>query len=75
MFKTIQLKLNAFPAIPPSLQLPGGAAKPQIPVDLARLYHHYYIDSRGMAPPDPDPTLAGRQRWKVIYRAAKRRRG
>lgn len=55
MLKTVRLKLNEFPAVPSSLRLADGSASPAIEVDLADLYHHYYIDSRGMVPPDPDP--------------------
>jgi hypothetical protein len=29
----------------------------EIPVDMAGLFHHYYLDTRGHAPPDPDPAL------------------
>jgi hypothetical protein len=55
VLKTVKLALNAFPSTPPSLQLSTGEPASAISVDLADLYHHYYIDSRAMAPPDPDP--------------------
>ena len=53
MLKTVKLKLNEFPEAPSSLQLADGSAVAAVAVDLGDLYHHYYIDSRGMAPPDP----------------------
>lgn len=55
VLKTVQLRLSKFPVIPNSLKSPNGSAALSIGIDLAKLYHHYYIDSRGMAPPNPDP--------------------
>jgi hypothetical protein len=55
MFKAIRFLLNNFPAEPPSLLASDGSLLPSIEVDLARLYHHYYFDSFGRAPPKPDP--------------------
>src|SRR5688572_18255896 len=58
MWKTIGLGLNAFDPIPPTLQQPSDPRKSlaDIDVDLAQLYHHYYLDAWGTAPPDPDPS-------------------
>lgn len=57
MDKTIQLELNKYSPIPPSLCDPLGAtlSRPDVPVDLAQLYHHYYLDTYGRGPPSPDP--------------------
>ncbi|MCA1440799.1 hypothetical protein I6F07_11365 [Ensifer sp. IC4062] len=55
MFKTIRFQLKDFPVEPPSLLAPDGKLRPLIEIDLARLYHHYYFDSFGRAPPNPDP--------------------
>jgi len=56
MNKLIKLALNKYVPIPPSLQnLPSNAAIDEISVDMAALFHHYYLDTRGHAPPDPDP--------------------
>ena len=57
MERTLQLLLNKFEEIPASLRqtpdknLPVSSFK----VQLSSLYHHYYLDSFGCAPPDPDP--------------------
>ncbi|WP_207458928.1 hypothetical protein [Azospirillum sp. SYSU D00513] len=56
MLKTVKLSLNAFPGIPKSLRDPvKGDAASKIPVNLADLYHQYYLDSWGVRPPIPDP--------------------
>ncbi|BBU63038.1 hypothetical protein MSC49_29730 [Methylosinus sp. C49] len=56
MQKTIKLALNSFPSIPHSLrEPPDGAAVSHLLVDLADLYHHYYLDSWGIEPPNPNP--------------------
>jgi hypothetical protein len=55
VLKTVHLKLKDFPTIPPTLQGAGGTAKPALDIDLADLFHHYYLDGRGVSPPDPDP--------------------
>lgn len=56
MQKTVKLALNAFPTIPTSLiDDTNNVPLPQIPVDLADLYHHYYQDTYGHGPPVPDP--------------------
>src|SRR5438477_2585806 len=58
MEKIISLSLNKFPVVPNSLRsLPAiNLAQAEIRVNLASLYHHYYFDSYGVSPPDPDPT-------------------
>jgi hypothetical protein len=39
-------------------QNPGvNAARLEIDINVAELFHHYYLDTRGHRPPDPDPTL------------------
>lgn len=57
MQKSVRLALNKFPAVPASLQDPSnpGQAFTEIAVDLADLYHHYYLQSFDRAPPNPDP--------------------
>lgn len=57
MQKSVKLALNAFPAVPGSLGHPVkiGEAVPEIMVDLADLYQHYYLQSFGTTPPNPDP--------------------
>lgn len=52
MRKSISLALNKYPSVPDSLK--GNLAKntpiDQMDVDPARLFHHYYLDTRGYAP-------------------------
>src|ERR1700680_2452043 len=56
MQRTIEVALNAFEAVPPGLQMPElGGVVDTVTVDLANLYHHYYMDSYDCQPPDPDP--------------------
>lgn len=57
MQKTLALQLNKFPRTPNSLRVTPADNKPlsEMPVQLASLYHHYYLDSHGKAPPNPDP--------------------
>ena len=57
MDRSIALLLNAFPAVPDLLRIDPGfdVALDKIDVNLASLFHHYYLDSYGIAPPDPDP--------------------
>lgn len=58
MERYLKLALNQFEPIPVLLQRgpPGDAsAVGEIIVDLAGLYHHYYLDSYGQLPPSPDP--------------------
>src|SRR5690348_6853685 len=58
MERVLKLALNNFDTTPPSLQDADGTGKPvtEVTVNLASLYHHYYLDFYGHAPPDPDPT-------------------
>lgn len=57
MLKKLQLKLNRYSPIPATLRSDPAVdvASPEITVDLARLYHHYFLDSFDTAPPNPDP--------------------
>lgn len=57
MQKTIGLALSEYDPIPVSLLAPAQSNEPveELTVDPARLFHHYYLDTRGYAPPDPDP--------------------
>lgn len=57
MHKTLKLALNQFPVTPESLRHDPAVDVPKdvISIDLARLFHHYYLDTRGCVPPDPDP--------------------
>jgi hypothetical protein len=57
MERTVALALNKFPIIPHSVrEVPNtNTACPELSVPLASLYHHYYLDSHGKVPPDPDP--------------------
>ena len=58
MYRTIQLKLNNFNPIPCLLlTAPSGTAPiDRLPVDLANLYHHYYLDNHHYKYPTPDPS-------------------
>jgi hypothetical protein len=57
MIRTIELALNKFAGIPARLTNPlaAGSPKSEIDVDLAKLYHHYYLNRYGIHPPDPNP--------------------
>jgi hypothetical protein len=56
MKKTLHLALSRYNPIPPSLQGTSvGNARTVIDLDLAGLYHHYYLDTYGTEPPFPDP--------------------
>jgi len=56
MKKTLHLALSKYEPIPPSLQgATAGKAKAVIDLDLAGLYHHFYLDTYGTEPPSPDP--------------------
>jgi hypothetical protein len=56
VLKTVKLALNAFPSTPGTLlAATDGTPMDRIPVNLGDLYHHYYLDSFGLGPPDPDP--------------------
>jgi hypothetical protein len=55
--KTVQLALRNYAAVPPTLCAADSinVARAEIEVPLASLYHHYYLDTYGQAPPSPDP--------------------
>lgn len=57
MEKIVALALNRFPVVPHSLrEAPqANAARGELAVPLASLYHHYYLNSHGKVPPNPDP--------------------
>lgn len=56
MNRKLQLALNKYQPIPPTLQGANAqSAKPIIDLDLAALYHHYYLDTYDTQPPSPDP--------------------
>lgn len=57
MDKRIQLQLNNYIPFPRSLRDPvtPTAQVTELSVDLAKLYHHYYLDTFGVASPSPDP--------------------
>ncbi|RRW39955.1 hypothetical protein EGJ52_23185 [Pseudomonas luteola] len=56
MKKKLQLALNKYQPIPLTLQGANAqSAKTVIDLDLAALYHHYYLDTYGIQPPSPDP--------------------
>jgi hypothetical protein len=57
MQKTLTLALNRFATIPHSLREEAATNSPRREIDfnLGSLYHHYYLDSYGRTPPDPDP--------------------
>jgi hypothetical protein len=56
MNKTIDFELNRFPSVPKLLRTArtSSTAKTEFTIDLARLYHHYYTDSYGVNPPNPN---------------------
>ncbi len=55
--RRLKLSLNEFATLPASLRAAPNAveAVTEVSVDLGLLYHHYYMDSYGVAPPSPDP--------------------
>lgn len=57
MDRNLRFKLNKFPITPHSLRLDPEVNLPAkiCTCDLARLYHHYYLDTYGRRPPNPDP--------------------
>jgi len=57
MDRAIKFSLNDFPAVPDSLRADPAVnlARTHAQVNLASLFHHYYFDCYGVAPPDPDP--------------------
>jgi len=56
MNKNIEFSLNKFSAVPNLLrEVPSvNLASSNFEIDLSRLFHHYYTDSYGIAPPDPN---------------------
>lgn len=58
MNKTIKFELNRFPTIPHNLRSnpSTNTAASEFSVDLSRLYHHYYTDTWGVSPINPDHT-------------------
>lgn len=57
MRRTVKIKLNKFSPIPSSIRANPqiDQAANEISIDLGRLYHHYYMDSYGQRPPNPNP--------------------
>jgi hypothetical protein len=57
MDKTLKLALNKYAVVPHTLRddPKKNQAAPSVKVGLANLYHHYYLDSFGRVPPNPDP--------------------
>lgn len=57
MERSIGIAINKFPVTPNSLRKTGSSGDPveQIRINLAGLFHHYYLDNYGRTPPDPDP--------------------
>ncbi|WP_225085916.1 hypothetical protein [Pectobacterium colocasium] len=56
MKKKLQLALNKYQPIPHTLQGKNAqSVKAVIDLDLAALYHHYYLDTYGIQPLFPDP--------------------
>lgn len=55
--KTLKVALNNYSVVPHSLRENAtvSSVKERISVNLASLYHHYYLDTYGRAPPNPDP--------------------
>jgi hypothetical protein len=57
MLKTLGLALNRYSPIPTALRKQPAidVEKDEIEVNLASLYHHYFLDSFNLMPPNPDP--------------------
>lgn len=57
MQRTIGVALNNFSTTPHSLRSApdDNTARDEMTVNLAQLFHQYYVDSYGVVPPDPDP--------------------
>jgi hypothetical protein len=57
MRKIVNLALNKYSTIPLSLRDDSSKSglTNEIEVDPGRLFHHHYLDTRGYAPPNPDP--------------------
>lgn len=56
MNRTINFKLNSFPQTPALLRAnpQTGNSLTRFSFNLARLFHHYYLDGYGATPPNPD---------------------
>ena len=57
MKKNVGIKLRDFDPIPQTLQSPASSTTPKdsIQVPLGSLFHHLYLDTYGLNPPDPNP--------------------
>ncbi len=57
MNKKILLELDKYDPLPQLLRQPAmpRSAVTALDVDLAKLYHHFYVDMYGKSPPSPDP--------------------
>lgn len=57
MERTLNLELHKYTNIPHALRVAHDKNVPakSLSVGLASLFHHYYLDSFGRAPPNPDP--------------------
>lgn len=56
MERLVKLSLSRFSEVPATLKDPAtGAAVTELRVNLAAIYHHYYLDTHGCEPPEPDP--------------------
>lgn len=77
MLKSVKLAINAFPQVPISIQHPSDPkqAVDHMNVDLADLYHHYYLNSWDCAPPDPDPVHFEQVRYLLPCADFRFRRG
>ena len=68
MKKKLQLALNKYQPIPPTLQGTNAqSAKTVIDLDLAALYHHYYLDTYDTQPPSPDPAQFEHMRFLMPH--------
>lgn len=57
MNRILKLALSKYPVVPNTLRADPAInqAVDALPINLAGLYHHYFLDSHGTAPPNPDP--------------------
>ncbi|WP_425221223.1 hypothetical protein [Pseudomonas sp.] len=68
MKKKLQLALNKYQPLPPTLQGANAqSAKTVIDLDLAALYHHYYLDTYDTQPPSPDSAQFEHMRFLMPY--------
>jgi len=56
--KALNLSLSNYPVVPSGLRInpKTNVSASTLDVELAGPYHHYYLDTFGRVPPDPDPT-------------------